>query len=220
MRIRPSVYVAERDELRDVDLLRRLAAGDEAAFLLFYQRYQPGLFRYALHMSARPEVAADVVQETFMTLLRQAGKFDAARGAPAAFLYGIARNHLRRAQQRESAFLPLEDFEVGGRNGNGNGNGRPLPAGGAGYEHAIEEALEREEAIRMLRAAVASLPLHYREVVALCDLDGKSYDEAAALLECPVGTIRSRLNRARDLLLEKMRPASAAAARPARVAGR
>jgi RNA polymerase sigma factor (sigma-70 family) len=59
----------------------------------------------------------------------------------------------------------------------------------------------------LLREAILTLPDHYREPVTLCDLEGKSYSEAAALLECPVGTVRSRLNRARSILLDKLRPA-------------
>ena len=54
-------------ELRDIELMRRLSAGDEDAFLEFYRRHQGGLYRYAVHMAGRPEAAADVVQETFLT---------------------------------------------------------------------------------------------------------------------------------------------------------
>src|SRR5712675_1524423 len=81
-------------EPRDIELMRRLSAGDEDAFLEFYRRHQGGVYRFAVHMSGRPEAAADVVQETFLTLIRHAGKFDEEKGAPAAFLYGIARNQM------------------------------------------------------------------------------------------------------------------------------
>jgi len=72
------------------------------------------------------------------------------------------------------------------------------------------ESLSQQESIWRLRQAVLSLPTHYREVVTLCDLEGKSYSDAAGILDCPVGTVRSRLNRARDILLEKLRPAGTA----------
>ena len=71
----------------------------------------------------------------------------------------------------------------------------------------IVEGLERAQIAEMLRDAILTLPDHYREPVTLCDLEGKSYGEAAALLDCPVGTVRSRLNRARSMLLDKLRPA-------------
>src|SRR6202048_2871694 len=101
--------MAEPLETRDVELLRRLAAGDDDAFLEFYRRHQGGLYRYAMHMSGSPQSAADVVQETFLTLIRHAGKFDEEKGAPAAFLFGIARNHVRKLQEKESRYVALGD---------------------------------------------------------------------------------------------------------------
>ena len=99
--------MAESVETRDVELLRRLSAGDEDAFLEFYRRHQGGLYRFAVHMSGNPQSAADVVQETFLTLIRYARNYDQKRGAPAAFLFGIARNHLRKLQEKEGRYAPL-----------------------------------------------------------------------------------------------------------------
>ena len=192
----------EMPELRDVELLRRLAAGDESAFLCFYRRHQARLYGFALHMMGRTDAAADVVQETFMTLIREAGKFDENRGAPAAFLYGIARNHVRRLQEKDWRYVPLVED---GANGNGNGNGHHVFHERADAGEAKLETMTREEAVQQLRQVISRLPLHYREVLTLCDLQGKSYADAAAALECPVGTVRSRLNRARDMLIAKMR---------------
>jgi len=192
--------------------MRRLSAGDEGAFLEFYRRHQGGLYRYAIHMAGRPEAAADVVQETFLTLIRHAGKFDEEIGAPAAFLYGIARNHIRKLHEKEGRYVSLAD-EVD-RGHSADGNGRLGPSNGNGRHTTVSvpvetalDGLERAEIVDLLRQAVLTLPDHYREPVTLCDLEGKSYSEAAALLECPVGTVRSRLNRARSILLEKLRPA-------------
>jgi RNA polymerase sigma-70 factor (ECF subfamily) len=198
-------------ELRDIELMRRLSKGDETAFLEFYRRHQGGIYRYALHMAGRPEAAADVVQETFLSLIRQSGKFDEEKGAPAAFLYGMARNHLRKLWDKESRYAAFSngmdggDGTGGGREGgNHNGNGR-YP-GKPGDQETVLDSLERAETIRLLRDAVLTLPEHYREPVTLCDLEGKTYVEASALLACPVGTVRSRLNRARSMLLVKLRP--------------
>jgi RNA polymerase sigma-70 factor, ECF subfamily len=204
--------MTESVELRDVELIRRLAAGDEGAFLEFYRRYQGGLYRYAIHMTGSPEAAADVVQETFLTLIRHTHKFDEERGTPAAFLYGIARNHLRKLREKEGRYVPMpDDFGSGlpaerkGDPGRINGNGH-VPSSTNSAE-AIVENLERAEVTELLREAVLTLPDHYREPLTLCDLEGKSYAEAAGLLGCPVGTVRSRLNRARSILLDKLRPA-------------
>jgi RNA polymerase sigma-70 factor, ECF subfamily len=194
-------------EPRDIDLMRRLSSGDEGAFLEFYRRHQGGVYRYAMYMTGRPEAAADVVQETFLTLIRQARRFDEEKGAPGAFLHGIARNHVRKLQGKESRYVALADesgdgFMANGAGGNHNGNGRYPP----GDTETALEGLERAEAIQRLRDAVLTLPEHYREPITLCDLEGKSYEEVSTLLACPVGTVRSRLNRARSILLEKLRP--------------
>ena len=194
----------ESSETRDTDLIRRLSDGDENAFLEFYRRHQGSIYRYALHMTGRQETAADVVQETFLTLIRNAGKFDEEKGAPAAFLYGIAHNHVRKLHEKERRYVALneemcedEGSQWGGERQNNKGHSP---------NHFID-GLERAEIGELLREAVLRLPDHYREPITLCDLEGKSYSEAAALLECPVGTVRSRLNRARSILLEKLRPA-------------
>ncbi len=200
--------MAEPAETRDLELLRRLAHGDEAAFSEFYQRHQGGLYRYALHMSGSPQSAADVFQETFLTLIRYARNYDEKKGAPAAFLFGIARNHLRKLHEREGRYAPLsDDF---GRTlsaedvHRANGNGHYGPK--AGQAEMILEDLEQAQVVKLLREAVLTMPERYRAPLTLCDLEGKSYGEAAQLLDCPVGTVRSRLNRARSMLLDKLRP--------------
>ena len=204
--------MAEPVETRDVELLRRLAAGDDDAFLEFYRRHQGGLYRYAMHMSGSPQSAADVVQETFLTLIRHTSKYDEEKGTPAAFLFGIARNHLRKLHEKEGRYVPLSDELGSGLSTDGSGdpghlNGNGHSPASSGHAEMIVEGLERAQISQLLREAILTLPDHYREPVTLCDLEGKSYGEAAALLECPVGTVRSRLNRARSILLDKLRPA-------------
>lgn len=86
--------------------------------------------------------------------------------------------------------------------GNGNGHGLGISA----FPVHRDEFVSRENVSRV-RHAIATLPDNYREVVVLCELDEMSYEDAAAALDCPVGTVRSRLHRARALLLEKLRDA-------------
>src|SRR5271156_236201 len=117
-------------ELTDDGLLRRVIAGDEDAFTLLYRRRHPAIFRFALHMCGNAAVAEDVTQEVFMTLIRDGKRFDPARGTLAAFLFGVARNHLRKRweQDRHSAPLLLDDdalankLSIHGASGNGNGH--------------------------------------------------------------------------------------------------
>jgi RNA polymerase sigma-70 factor (ECF subfamily) len=186
-------------ELTDEGLLRRMMAGDEEAFTLLYRRRQPAIYRFALHMSGNRAAAEDVTQEVFMTLIRDARRFDPGRGTLGGFLFGVARNFLHKRWEQERRSVPLEVTEGGiqpGAAGNQNGDG-VLP--GSGDEFTALETAER------VRRAITTLPENYREAVVLCELEGMSYEEAATALDCPVGTVRSRLHRARAMLLEKLR---------------
>ena len=195
--------MAVSQQQTDADLLRLMLAGDDEAFTTLYRRRQGGVYRFALQMSGSEAVAEDVVQETFMVLMRDGGNFDAARGSLAAYLYGIARNHVLRAFDRERALVRFDDeTEEGGDSPHENLIARPDPLGD----------LTRAESVEKLRQAVLALPPHYREVVVLCELHEMSYVEAAGALGCAVGTVRSRLHRARAMLAEKMRGRSAGSA--------
>src|SRR5215831_7059618 len=102
-------------ELSDESLLARMLDGDEEAFTLLYRRRHPSIYRFALRMSGNHAVAEDVTQEVFMALIRDGGRFDAARGSFAAFLYGIARNHLHKRWEVDRRLLPagLGGEEIG-----------------------------------------------------------------------------------------------------------
>lgn len=192
----------ERVEPRDEHLLRRMATGDEEAFRLFYKRHHGPIYRFALHMTGRREAAEEVVQEAFMTLIQKAEKFDAQRGEPQAFLFGIARMHVRRLVERERRYEPLTDEASLQEEVRGRTNG-----------HAPRESLlgqlTREEAVEQVRRAVTTLPQHYREAVTLCDLQARNYATAAKMLDCPIGTVRSRLARGREMLAARLRGTSA-----------
>jgi RNA polymerase sigma-70 factor, ECF subfamily len=177
------------------DLLERIRAGDEEAFIELYRQRQGVIYRFALQMSGSPSLAEDVTQEVFLALVGEVRHFDAARGSLAAYLYGIARNlvadHLRRGRLDS----PLEEAEAGGERGS--------RARTAAASDPLAE-MTRREAVQSLRQAVLALPEHYREVVVLCELHEMDYDRAAEILGCPVGTVRSRLHRARELLAKKL----------------
>ena len=200
-------------ESTDNGLLQRVLAGDEGAFTLLYRRKHPAIYRFALHMSGNAAIAEDVTQEVFITLIRNTERFDPARGSLGGFLFGIARNHLRKRWEQERRMVALKEgsedhehfesaFSTTGRGKNflgrvnDNGNGETA--------HPADQFASLETASRV-RQAVATLPESYREVVVLCELEEMSYEEAAAALDCPIGTVRSRLHRARTLLIEKLR---------------
>src|SRR5437588_8769334 len=167
----------------DAELLRLMLAGDEEAFTALYRRRQGGVYRFALRMSGSEALADDVVQETFMVLMRDGGNFDPSRGSVAAYLYGIARNHVLRAFERERALVPFdEESEEACNAPHENLIARNDPLGD----------LTRGETVERLRQAVLALPAHYREALVLCELHEMSYAEAAAALGCAVGTVRPR----------------------------
>jgi RNA polymerase sigma-70 factor, ECF subfamily len=184
-----SLPVAESDE----DLLRRSAGGDEYAFAELYERRQAALFRFALHMCGREDVAEEVTQEAFLILIRDPGRFDGARGTVASFLFGVARNHVLRHLEKSRDYVNIEDEDT--------------PA--AGDTDPLAN-MTREQTIEAVRQAVLTLPAGYREAVVLCDLEELSYADAASALDVPVGTVRSRLSRGRNMLLEKLKSGKSA----------
>ncbi|MGH9873613.1 MAG: RNA polymerase sigma factor [Pyrinomonadaceae bacterium] len=180
----------------DGELLQSMMAGDEEALAALYQRHARNIFRFALQMCGSGALADDVTQEVFMVLIREGDTFDAARGSVSAFLMGVARNHVLRRLRRERFYVPMEEDS---RNDTATETARTT-------ENPLDD-LSRTEMIESVRKSVLALPERYREVVVLCDLQEMSYVEAAEILGCAVGTVRSRLHRARALLTEKLRPA-------------
>ena len=163
-----------------------MASGDEDAFTELYGRHRGGVYRFALQMTGSASTADDVTQEVFLALVRNTGGYDANRGALAGYLYGMARNFVLRAAARFS------------------GSGAPLDEDYPARQPDVLGELSRREEVKALRRAVLSLPAHYREAVVLCDLHEMDYAEAARVLDCAVGTVRSRLHRARAMLLQKL----------------
>ncbi|HEX2452770.1 MAG TPA: sigma-70 family RNA polymerase sigma factor [Vicinamibacterales bacterium] len=180
------------DQAPDEQLLPRIAAGDTQAFALLFRRRQAAVYRFALHMAGTPAVAEDVTQDVFVEVMRVAARYEPGRSNVISWLYGIARNCARRRLERDRNLEPLTDQDE--RDDAATFAVHPDPLGD----------LTREESIARLREAILSLPFRYRETVVLCDLQELSYAEAADALGCPVGTVRSRLHRGRELLTTKL----------------
>jgi RNA polymerase sigma-70 factor (ECF subfamily) len=190
--------------MNDVDdsrLLERARRGDEDAFSRLFARHQRSIHRYASHMCGR-EQADDVVQETFLAVLRQRTRQDAPRGPVGAYLLGIARHVVLKRLGAKYDALAIESLDEADA-GEVASSDAPTPL----------DALTREETIEAVRAGIASLPAGYREVIVLCELEDLDYAGAAAVIACPIGTVRSRLHRARAMLttrLDALRPLEAA----------
>jgi RNA polymerase sigma-70 factor, ECF subfamily len=184
------------DTCSDETLLRLAMAGDEEAFTRLYRRLRGTIYRFARQMSGESSVAEDVTQDVFLILLRRAELYDPQRGSLSTYLMRIARNEILRRLDRDRAYVALiEDEAAPDKYPDENLIVRSNPLGN----------LMRDEEIESVRQAVLALPLHYREVVVLCELEEMSYGEAAALLDCAIGTVRSRLHRARALLKRRLR---------------
>jgi len=194
-RTEPGHPMTDPNRASEGELIERIRAGDEEAFIQLYRRQQGAIYRFALQMSGSPSLAEDVTQDVFLALMRDVRTFDATRGSLASYLYGIARNlvadHLRRGRM-DSPLAP-DDIAAGSAQLLANPANDPLAE------------MTRREAVERLRQAVLALPEHYREAVVLCELHEMDYERAAKVLGCAVGTVRSRLHRARELLAKKLR---------------
>ncbi len=180
----------------DDELLQLMFAGDEDAFLTLYRRRQGPIYRFALHMSGSPSIAEEVTQEVFLALLRDGRQYNPMRGSLAAYMYGVARHHVLRCLEANQPYVPIS--QEASPEGQESSAREPAAPGD------ILADLTRHERIEATRRAVLSLPPNYREVVVLCDLQELSYAEAAAALGCAIGTVRSRLHRARALVAERV----------------
>jgi RNA polymerase sigma-70 factor (ECF subfamily) len=174
----------------DAELIHRMAGGDRDAFAVLFRRHQATVFRFSKQMLGSKEAAEDVTQDVFIALAQNRGRYNPAMGSLTTYLYGVARNLVLQRYKRSRARIEVDIEESDG-------------------SHALAisidpvEALSRAQMIRQLRRAILTLPMHYREAIVLCELNGLSYVEAAAIAACPVGTIRSRLSRARQMLTER-----------------
>ena len=180
-----------RDRVDDGDLVRRAASGDAAALGLLYERHGAAVYRLAWVLTGSEAAAADVVQEAFLAMFGRATGFDPARGSCAAYLCGIAR-HLA-ARQVDPRLEPLpDDADLAQTESAHCGPLSPPPSATA----------ERAQSLDRLYRAIRRLPPHYRDVLVLVELQELSYAEVAAVAGIELGTVRSRLARARERLRE------------------
>lgn len=179
----------------DEQLLRMTLGGDAGAFEALYDRLQGGIYRYALRMTGLPATAEDVTQEVFLSLIRDRCDYEPGRGKVKSYLYGMARHRLMRRLERERNFVSIDIAASEG-------------GGAIAYDRLAANDpfldLARDEVVEQVRQAVLSLPSHFREVIVLCYLQEMSYADAGEIIDCPIGTVRSRLARARSLLVNKL----------------
>ena len=178
----------------DEDLIALIARGDREAFAALYRRRRQDVYRFALHMTASAAGAEDVTQEVFVAVIDAAARYVPGRSGVVPWLFGIARNRLRRTLPWIRRSVSLSDR-----------------ASAPSLVVAADQLtrLAHERGLTALRAALRRLPRRYREIVVMCDLHELSYADAAVAAGCAVGTVRSRLHRGRAMLASRLRGAAA-----------
>lgn len=170
----------------DTDLYRAVAQGSDEAMATIYQRHGPLIYRFSLRISQDQSIAEEVTQDVFLALLRQADRFDPARAALSTWLCGIARRlvwkQLKLRQRHLLIDLPEDDSEAESLDGD------------------PDVTLSRKEAVAAVQRGLDTLPVQLKEVIVLCEFEEMKYEDAALVVGVPVGTIRSRLHRAKARL--------------------
>jgi RNA polymerase sigma-70 factor (ECF subfamily) len=154
----------------------------DADFQAVFEQHKDAVYRFAWRMSRSPAAAEDITQDVFVGLLRYPGRFDPARGTLRAFLLGIARNLALKHWRAEYRFEPLDDEAV----------------------VAEPVDLEAGEVGDIVGRAVRALPPLQREAVILAEYEGLTLAEVARAVDADVGTVKSRLHRARMALRKKL----------------
>ena len=176
----------------DSELLRRCRAGDQAAWGELVARHTRKVFGLAYRFVGRVDEAEDLTQETFVKVYQNLERYRDSDGSFPTWLMTVARNqaidHYRR--RKEERLRRTDEPE--GMDTLSSPDEGPL------------RRLEREQRIELVRRGLATLPVDLREPLILCDLQGLPYEEAATILQVPLGTVKSRINRGRLELAKRL----------------
>lgn len=179
------------DRITDELLLERAGDGDQAAFLLLYERYRNPIFRFSYRMVGSVEVAEDVTHDCFLSLIRKAENFEPSRASLRTYLYAAARNLAMKYFRdigRETVIDDLTEHPAAPRR-----------------EGPLRRVLDAE-LIAKVREAVADLPPLQREALVLFEYEGLPMSEIASIVGADVGAVKGRLHRARERLRHTLAP--------------
>jgi RNA polymerase sigma-70 factor, ECF subfamily len=194
---------AIRERLRSLEdhaVVAVFLEGEERAFQELVERYQTRLLNFVYRTVGDRERAEDLVQEVFIRVYRHLHRFDPAKKF-STWIYTIASN-LAKNELRNRSRNPLVLFQTIRKHW--EDDDRPLQ-----FEDATSrpDDMYRKRYLReVVEASVARLPEHHRQVFVLRELEGKSYEEIAEITNCNLGTVKSRLNRARTSFAEIVAP--------------
>ena len=182
-------------ELSDAEILAQVAAGDIDAYGKIVGRYRGRLYNFVFRFVSDRETAEDIVQETFLRAFRKRKEYRAIANF-STWLFTIAGNlaksELRRRKRWRLFSLHRDDDSE---------TGIELPDETYRPDKVAESSLADDQ----IHDAIASLPENYRQVILLRDVEGMAYQEIAEIVDCPVGTVKSRVNRARLKLQQKLK---------------
>jgi RNA polymerase sigma-70 factor (ECF subfamily) len=188
------------DNEAEADLLQRASHGDEGAFLRIYERHRTPIFRFAARLLGSTTLAEDVTQECFLSAIRKPGMYQPERASLRTYLCAAARHLAFRQLRRQGVEVTADAIP----------DDPTRPSGAA-------EPLQRlidEEAQDAVRRAVETLPPLQREALVLFEYEEMSLADIASVAGCDVGTVKSRLHRARESLRRALRPWLQAASAP------
>jgi RNA polymerase sigma-70 factor (ECF subfamily) len=195
---------SRREELQALDdnqLVTSFLSGTTSAFDVLVDRYQSRLLNFVYRTVGDRERAEDLVQEVFIRVHRHLARFDQSKKF-STWIYTIASN-LGKNELRNRARNPLVYFQT--LTTAWEDEDRPLE-----FEDSSarpDDAFERRHLRELVDAGVRRLPVHHRQVFVLREIEGRSYEEIAEITNCNLGTVKSRLNRARAAFAEIVRPA-------------
>lgn len=177
----------------DTAVIGQVRAGDSGAFGILVRKYQDRLFHCLAHLAGDLHEAEDLVQEAFVQAFLKIRTFQ-GQSSFFTWLYRIAFNLTASRLRRKR---PQASLSKGGE---------AEEADPVDTEEGVEEKLVRSERAAQVQAALATLPPDYRAILVLREMEGCDYETIADILELPLGTVRSRLFRARMELRERLQP--------------
>jgi RNA polymerase sigma-70 factor (ECF subfamily) len=179
----------------EAELLLKAGRGDESAFLLLYERHRTPVFRFACRMLGSAPLAEDVTQECFLSILRRPEAFRAERASLRTYMCAIARHLALKQLRKRGQEMVMDD--------------PPDEPSAAAWSVPAESPLQtvmEDETASAVRRAVEALPPLQREAVVLFEYQEMSLADIAAACDIDVGTVKSRLHRARERLRRTLAP--------------
>jgi len=183
--------------LTDLEVVEQVLQGDQDAFAALVERYQKGLANYIFHMVRHYEEAMELTQEVFLKAYANLESYDRAFKF-STWLYKIASNHTIDHLRRQR--VPETPIEVAAEDGS---NAYELPL--ESHLQSPHDSLAMKDLLSHIREAVDDLPPSYRELVILRHFNFRSYEEMAKITGLPLGTVKNRIFRARQMLMERLK---------------